>query len=461
MTTSLARITPAYHDDGATDFPLDLTPFELLMIRDDRHAYPMVAEIRLMLSGNVDRCAMEAAVQNAAIRHPLLNARLENRRDRRPRWSAGKHPTIVEWGTSTECTDRDVTHIDLSTESGLLVIADVNQDKLQLRIRVHHANCDGIGVFVFLEDVLAEYANATSDLPRIELRRIDQTALKRRGRLEWNSRNMLQRIRHFAFGARQTWKFATRKPVTIHATANESRGDRSSNVARTHCRESSGLLSRLRRTAAKNNVTLNDLLLRDWFLAIRKWNTRHDNRGANALLRLLMPCNLREDKHHELSAANVMGYSFLSRTTNDCDDHDELLRGISLETEFIRTRRASLIFIRTLEAANALPMGQYLMPTSDRCLATALLSNIGDPTMAFDAAFPRHNGRLVVGNLVLDEIEAYSPIRPQTRAGIVVNTYANQLSIGMTYDRSALPSSAASSLLGMLRSQLELSAFAN
>ncbi len=67
-------------------------------------------------------------------------------------------------------------------------------------------------------------------------------------------------------------------------------------------------------------------------------------------------------------------------------------------------------------------------------MATAVLSNVGDPTRRFRTKFPRDRGLLVAGDVVMTGFSAITPIRPLTRAALLINTYANRLTIGTRLD---------------------------
>ena len=75
-----------------------------------------------------------------------------------------------------------------------------------------------------------------------------------------------------------------------------------------------------------------------------------------------------------------------------------------------------------------------LVFSPERCLATAAFSNLGDPSRRFRTRFPRENGLIRVGNLIMHQFEGTTALRPNTRAGLFVNTYGNQLSISVRLD---------------------------
>jgi len=70
------------------------------------------------------------------------------------------------------------------------------------------------------------------------------------------------------------------------------------------------------------------------------------------------------------------------------------------------------------------------------CLSSAVFSNIGDPTRRFSSRLPRRDGRLVVGNLLVDDITGVPPLRPHTRATFFSCTYRRRLTVSVRCDRA-------------------------
>jgi hypothetical protein len=158
-----------------------------------------------------------------------------------------------------------------------------------------------------------------------------------------------------------------------------------------------------------------------------------------------------------MPAANIMGFSFLSRTAEQCDDPDSLLAGIRDETEQIRRYRLSLFFLGMLGAVNAVPGALRRFVRGQRCFATAVLTNLGDPTRRFVARFPRRNGYLVAGNLLLESISGVPPLRPMTRTAIAIITYAGQLTISLCCDPHHFSPADTQEFLNQYRAQLDQS----
>jgi hypothetical protein len=147
-----------------------------------------------------------------------------------------------------------------------------------------------------------------------------------------------------------------------------------------------------------------------------------------------MPANLRVVGERAMPAANVVGMSFLSRRAGACDDARRLLDGIRRETLHVKRTRRGLRFIHVIEWAQRLCGGMPRLLVSDRCVATAVLSNVGDAARWFTATFPRRSGRLMAGNLVLEGVTGAPPIRPKTSAAVLISRCAGEMTVSLRCD---------------------------
>jgi hypothetical protein len=191
---------------------------------------------------------------------------------------------------------------------------------------------------------------------------------------------------------------------------------------------------RLREVARRRGATVNDLLLRDMFVTIAAWNARWGGGSRRAWLRILMPANQRVAGEIPMPAANEVSMSFLSRRAGQCDDARRLLDGIRRETLHVKRTRRALRFIHAIEWVQWLCGGMPRLLVSDRCVATAVLSNLGDATRWFTATFPSRSGRLVAGNVALEAITGAPPIRPKTSAAVLVTRCNGETSVGLRCD---------------------------
>ena len=136
--------------------------------------------------------------------------------------------------------------------------------------------------------------------------------------------------------------------------------------------------------------SLNDLLLRDMFLAVNEWNKQAGVKPG--WLRVLMPTNLRLPRDEHMPAANMVSLSFITRHSRECRQPRELLDGIRCETDSIKRIRRGLYFIRVIEVAQAMCGRMPKLLVGRRCRASVVLSNLGDLGHWFAQTFPACRG---------------------------------------------------------------------
>lgn len=154
-----------------------------------------------------------------------------------------------------------------------------------------------------------------------------------------------------------------------------------------------------------------------------------------------------------MPAADVLGFTFLTRRTRECDDSSRLLQSIRAETEAIKKRRLGLYFIGGLAFASRIKglVGRLLARRHP--FATVVLSNVGRPFCR--TPLPRRQGRLVCGNTVLEGIAGVPPIRPFTRAAIAVNIYGGAITLSLRCDPTCFSEEATRRLLDAYVVQLQ------
>jgi len=420
-------------------FPLYLTPIETFMRLDDRPAYPMTFVVEMEFSGTVDRAALEAALDEGLDRHPLLRTVIQPAKGNRPCWVLADDPLApIDWadeGVPVEC--RGGEGIDIAARTGLRVWVRRGEGSARIVMQFHHACCDGIGAYRFIGDVLAGYgARTATNGQRPEPGPVDARLLRERknGIMDLALHGRPSTVAWAAI--RQGARIFGHRPAPLHPPGPLAQ--RNGYVApfpgvQTY-RFDAESYKRLRLVAVDCGVTVNDLLLGELFHAMREWNARHPARRNGRRLSIMMPTDLRGTEHFEMPAANMTGYTFLTREASACDRPAELLRGIRNETALIKHERQGTRFVDMVAAALHVRGLLRLALSGRRCLSTAVLSNVGDPSRRFTARFPRENGRVVCGNLVLESFSGVPPLRPKTRATVSIFTYRRQLTISLRCD---------------------------
>ena len=442
-------------------FPLKLNVFERYMLADDRPTSPMSFFVRVLFSGAFDKAAFVAALEMALQRHPLLHARLVGKRVRELAWMAS--PKLLPW---FDVAEEGVPmlfpggfRIDLRQENGLRVWVRLGDDRGEIRFQFHHACCDGIAANQFIADVLCAYdwkQRAAGDAPAF--RPLDVEALRRRDCTGARRQGWLMRALVAAWGALVRMPmFFLRLPMSLRAPedANEIGTDIHDTLVPELLtwRFEKAQFGRLLTTAKESGATLNDVMIRDFFLAMRAWNNLHGG-GQGAFLRILVPFNLRGPEHERLPVTNVMGLINIDRCLKQIArlTPEALLEGVRSETQLLKRTRLPAAFMHAM-AVGEIAMGSLeRIFRTERCLTTAVLSNLG--RIFTDTPLSCHGGKLLAGGLVVEAVDTAPPVRTGSGISCTLYTYAGQLSLTLLYDRRNFSSSVAAQLLERLVAQI-------
>ncbi len=437
-------------------FPLPLTPMELFMIADAREDFGMLCDLELKFEGTIDRPAFETALAIALARNPLLVSLIQ--RDAAGRWvwvPSGRVPA-VDWAPlGTPIAGDYGQRIDLAREIGLRIWVRPGANESIAMFQFQHACTDGIGILAFSEDLMAAYSSALPEGPRVELRPLEPERLKGRGVLGIPPRNFWQQIFDVAVGMREGLRFILQAPVTLVARSAPEQA--AGHVVFRSVTLADETVVQLRRLASSCGATLNDLLIRDLMITLRRWQTTSGRKPGRRRLRVLMPQNLRDKDEAAMPATVAMSFAFLTRKASLCDDAEGLLRSIQAETESIRRDKLSLYFQGTIAAVQSAGLLDWIL-RRPMCFATTVLTNLGNPTRRFVAQFPRVAGQLQVGNLRLVSILGVPPLRPRTRAVWGAFQTASTLSIALKCDPRSYSPLDVEQLLGEYVGQLRASA---
>jgi hypothetical protein len=337
----------------------------------------------------------------------------------------------VQWLTESNRLQGDeVRPFDLTRETGLRVLALQGSEQSNVWLHFHHACCDGQGARPFIADLWSSYAKHCSPGRAVfTWDQWDYESLRRRFQLDVlapreksEQTTLWQKLRdayHFLVLTPRPLRAGT---ASAPALPNTSIYKHVFDVQQT---------AQLRQQARRWEATLNDIAIALLFETLAEWNQRHGAGSDQQRIQILMPTDLRSIKDSRMPAANRMSFSFLPRTMGQIRDRKTLLRGLRSETQFIKQVQLSRDFLGGLSLVNSVPGLLRLLVKWPRCMATAVISNIGDPTKRFRRSFPSEDGFLVIGNLVLDKIFATPPIRNLTHAGFGLSVCSNQLCLSM------------------------------
>lgn len=437
-----------------------LASFDWYMLADDRPSHPMTYFFRLNLTGRVDLAALEGALDTCLQRHPLLQSLVHylpfgrecewRQTDARPFVSDAEADVPLDFPRGEP--------IDLRSEVGLRVWIRNGPASSALWLQFHHCCCDGLGAFRFIEDLLACYGlSRTKKQSTDVLRPIDTSRLATRGNFGPGWAGIIKSIPRELLGIAGAVKFFLQRPLSLF-------GGRSAETAqplRRHealCsyRVSDSMARRLRRVAHDRGATLNDLLLRDFFLAFDDWISDNQPAVHGRPVRIMIPMNLRQPADEATPAANIVTMEFLDRNAHDCKEPEKMLDSIRDETRRSKTWRLGLRLIRVVGFVRALGLDLGPLLGERDCLATSVFSNLGNPLAK--TPLPHHNGWLIAGDVILESIDIVPPLRPQTNVTLVVMAYGGELRFSLHYDARTISTSGAEDLLLALARRLEASA---
>lgn len=417
-------------------FPLHLTPIEKFLLADDRPKYPMAFVIDMMLSGTLDRAAFDVALGESLARHPLLKSLIRPAKQNAHCWVSGQGQVpYVDWAEADAPITFPDNHewINLHEEAGLRIWIRQGAEQVRLTAQFHHVCCDGIGAYRFLGDLLAIYGGRTAgegarptmdNVAPVRLRgRADGCGyLDRTGQASLQRREAIKLLCQLAgHGCDPLYPSKPRQRTV------EFPGYRSHSFSQDEFKQ-------LRDAAKAFGSLVNDLLLLELFYTMHGWNMSKRRRITRRTYRIMMPTDLRGTKDYETPAANIIGYSFLTHAASDLHDKQDLANKIREETALIKHERLGERFVDMVSTGSAVRGLLWLATAVPRTLSSATLTNVGDPSRRFLARFPRDSGRLVCGNLILERISGFPPIRPKTRAAFSIVSYRKELTIGLRCD---------------------------
>jgi hypothetical protein len=430
---------------GRLPAEIPVEAFEHYMWVDDTRDYPMVFYIRAEFSGILEPAKFQKSVFESLKRHRQFQSILRGQRGWRTsklRWV--QQYDILPWidwgqvGTPFRYPDEVWHGIDLQREIGLRFFIREDGERTTITMQIHHTAADAMGAWQFLEDVLVHYHGDLS-----LLRPYKESNLRGRGAWHQSAADMRRRL----------WKDIDRsvlffrlhpKPLAL----GESKlpvSDPSTLPSAVRHVFSRDEMEGIKRQAKKEGVTINDKLLCDLFQTVDQWNQANQKRRH---IRLAMPTNMRFPIDATTPATNIVSMVFIDRWGRHLDDRTSLLAGIRKETQYIKDNLIGITLCRVSELMGRVPgaLKQMVKPRIGwRCAATAVLSNLGDPTK--DCLLPRRDDKIVAGNVALEALELMSPYRPYTHGAFGVISYQGQMIITLHYNRTYISKSDAQVLL--------------
>lgn len=424
-------------------FPLRLPPFEEFMLTDDRPDYPMTFCLDVGLSGSLCRQSFEQALQQALERHPLLTSCVETRWTGAC-WVDSQLVPKIQWSQGDpQLPPLRARFLDLRRTAGLQIWAGVTEDRARIVFQFHHAATDGVGAIQFIGDLLASYGQFTSENPQQapELGPLETDRLLQRGQLwepDHRPRGLWSRL------AKWAWELAPVIPTDL-AACREGSLSAPSSLQNSHTvtdvvgpfitriLNPEQVLS-IKASAAAQGCTTNDLYTLAMFQTLERWNRLCGRVTSREAYRVGLPVTLRTPRHEDSPAANILSYMFLTRRGSDMHDLHQMLRYIHETSQNVLISGESGLTPWIMGGMRRIPGLYKLASRAPIRFCTAMFANVGDIRRNFRSQFILNEGRCVAGNMILEHLLGAAPIRPGTRLGLSLGTYAKKLYINLNCD---------------------------
>ena len=401
------------------------------MFVDDCVRYPMTFVVEFELSGAIRRPEFQSAIDAALQRHPMLRSMIQPAKASRDCWvEPSDFDSSVCWGELDDIIEVEgaSVYIDLRTEIGFRCWCRNDEKQARLTFVFHHAAVDGMGAYQFLGDVLCLYARSTGgDVG--ELVELPQQALRQRLRAglgpDLIRLSQQEKLAHEREAA---------QPLVPRSA--ESKSQSLANAFpefQTHTFEK-GEFRRIRLAAQDSGQTVNDRLIEACFETALQWNSTFGELGPDDKFAINMPLDLRQADNPMFSAINLVTMGIVLRSRQEIENPEELASLLRTEIATLKYQRHCSEFMQRLMQASLDPDQAAREIDDVSCHATLVFSNAGDPTKRFLTQLPRSNNKLVVGNLLLDDINGVPPLRNQTRAAFSIFTYRRRLRICLRCD---------------------------
>ncbi|MBR4834318.1 MAG: hypothetical protein IKU86_08325 [Thermoguttaceae bacterium] len=436
----------------ASFFPAPLAVFEEYMFLDDSPRFPTAIVSRLRFSGKLDVERWRRALELAIRRHPFFACRVE-KTGRRFSWTPADSPLSFVEARRETLRDADgdaffenARPLRLDREPGLRATVVWDDDSADVVLRCHHAATDGLGLDAFIGDALVEYAASIGALPQdVRRRPLDFDALRRRGQFGLTLKSYVLNYLHttattfrFFFGRARAFDPLADAPDETPLDADVDAILRRSDLLTTAL--SADETRRCFATAKRLGVTVNDLTLSAFVWALDEIR-RSRGEKIGGTTRIATPINMRAAARSAAPACNVVTMTFVDVPRFARRTPSRLLQATRRRMNVVKRRDQKHFLDLVLKSgrfiAGLLGRDLSLFLNANRCQATATFSNIGRALV--DVPLERtDDGRLRVGDLVLDKIEIAPPIRKRSPISVAALTYGERLTLGFRFDPSCL-----------------------
>jgi NRPS condensation-like uncharacterized protein len=361
-----------------TTTPLNV--LDELYLHLDREDEPWTVHVEIRVDGPIELTRLEAAVREAAGRHPLARAQLAPSRgiDLHYAWLIADQLGDIDL---REVSCRDSGELDRAREALLdqapslqrpgpfSVLLAHTADGDVIVLNLHHAAGDGLAALRLLGSFARAYAGEDDPLPPVDPLQVrDVAALAAPGSVTERLERARAGLEYLARGVAA--------PTRIAPVGADNRPGYGFAFTAFEPPEVERLVA-LRHDGA----TLNDVLLGGLATTVNLWNMQHGASGGT--IYLMMPINLRPAAWRQEIIGNFASYVSVQVDSGYDTTLDAAIQAAASSTQRIKQGGIAGLIIDLFGAPTLLPTGikrrlQDLLPLTGNVLVdTAVLSNLG------------------------------------------------------------------------------------
>ncbi|MCF0233908.1 MAG: hypothetical protein HUK22_02890, partial [Thermoguttaceae bacterium] len=332
----------------------------------------------------------------------------------------------------------------------LVVKSDAGEDSTDVVVQVHHSVMDGSGLAVFSEDLFRIYGEFVGKSPLKEGATRDPKALLKREKVGFN---LFGYMKNFISLTDTTYRFLFMKANPVCPQYPREAGTPKPN--RVSPRDDVALktltpeeTTRIRSRAKSLGVTVNDLLVAAFAMALDRLREGLGQPVA-ARWRLAIPINLRQEKHRDCPACNIVTMAFLDLPARARKSERAALRLANRRLNAIKKNYHKYFLGLALgngeRTAKLIGKDLRFFLHSDAVRASATFTNLGVIFPKYPAKTP--DGKVLVGDATMEFCDDFIPIRRNSSISLAGFTYAGRLRFGLRFDPKQTPADAAARFL--------------
>ncbi|MBQ2621681.1 MAG: hypothetical protein IJF84_10125 [Thermoguttaceae bacterium] len=434
-----------------TLFPL--TAFEKYMVQDSHPGYEMAILMEWAFRGKINRDLLVESYKRAAQYEPLFKAVLY-RENSQYFWKVDDQyliPLVFETSEkSVEQSEgiKNVTSDNPEISCGKIIIREY-RDGVAFEFYVHHSIGDGIGANQFFASWMKEYdlaLHGQTDASNLNFHP-DSALFPRREEFHFVPKEKMSLSTKVYDISRGVARFFSHRVLPMLKEENIDNSNLSDTFPMYWRRFGQDFFLKYKAKAKSFGVSVNTLMMRDMYLALRKWIEKYpvDNKPVERQkrwFRMLIPINLRTDFHRTVPCANIVGYIFNDKRPVECDRSDAFLQSIQKNILKCKNFNSGSTFIKAIRVLGKIPGFMSLMTSDKKCHCTVILSTVGNICKSCQQEDYRQNDDIRIEHdqypLQLFRMLGAPPTRPHTPFSFGVVQRQGEAFISCRYDLNVL-----------------------